>query len=248
MSTRRARNRRRGLMRGIGALLLLILVAGFGYGAWHLAGEARSWAAGSELFRLKHWQVEGCLRADQATLTRCLDPMIGQSLFDLDPEALRRTLEADPWVREAQVILDWPNAVAVRLVESRPLALYGHGASAQILCESGCLLPATGTGLQSLPRVTGGPDMDLLLLAERLREMKTGHGELFDRLQKLDWGQTCSLWLEHTECRVRLDRTAWDHSMALLEVAARRCPQEWLRHRELDLTFTNQLIWRHPRV
>jgi cell division protein FtsQ len=64
------------------------------------------------------------LRATRIAAIADVEP--GTRLFDLDLMALRARVEALPWVASARVSREWPDAVAIAVVERRPVAHWGQ--------------------------------------------------------------------------------------------------------------------------
>ena len=81
------------------------------------------------------------------------EPFLRVGFFELELDAVRNAVEADPWVERALVDRSWPNAVNVRVWEHRA---YARWSDSQLLSDRGVLfspeeLPA------GLPQL-GGPD------------------------------------------------------------------------------------------
>ncbi|QJA05755.1 FtsQ-type POTRA domain-containing protein [Thermosulfurimonas marina] len=97
-------------------ILALISVGLSGVGLWRLLPHL-------SVFRLETVRIEGLKRLSEAEVRALLPAAPGENLFVLDLEALRRTLEAHPWVARAQVSRDLPHTLVVRIREERPVAL-----------------------------------------------------------------------------------------------------------------------------
>jgi cell division protein FtsQ len=68
--------------------------------------------------------VEGAVETDSTLLQSVIDDTMGSSIVWLDLNAVRRRLEADPWVRKVRVSRDWPHTVRIELVERHPVASF----------------------------------------------------------------------------------------------------------------------------
>ncbi|HEV8322997.1 MAG TPA: FtsQ-type POTRA domain-containing protein [Myxococcota bacterium] len=123
-----------GLMRWLGRLTLLASLAGglyaLGYGGWRFMTS-------SPRFDVQEVVVEtmgGTLRGPSSLRHADADELVrraavlGKNVFTLDLEAVRRDVEADPWVRRAEVERELPARVVVRVREERPAVLVSMGA------------------------------------------------------------------------------------------------------------------------
>jgi cell division protein FtsQ len=79
-------------------------------------------------------------RADDAY--NALQLTDGQSLFSVKPGDVRARLLALPWVSDAVVRRVFPNAVAVKLFEKRPFALWKNGNGLVVVERSGAKIAA----------------------------------------------------------------------------------------------------------
>jgi cell division protein FtsQ len=70
---------------------------------------------------------EGRMRADEAALTRVLEPHYREPIFTIDLDTVRREIEAVPWVRSASVGRKLPDTIWIRLEEHRPIARWMDG-------------------------------------------------------------------------------------------------------------------------
>lgn len=90
--------------------------AGFGIGAVHFAGNART----------KPSEIYAALGFEE-----------GQSIFGADIEGAREKLMTLPWVADAQVRRQFPDSIAVSLVEKLPFALWQNSNGLFIIERSG---------------------------------------------------------------------------------------------------------------
>jgi cell division protein FtsQ len=71
--------------------------------------------------------VEGRLtHLTQAELQALIEPYVAQSFIAVDIKALRQVLQANAWVKSAQVRRTWPDTVTVEVVEQVPIAYWGE--------------------------------------------------------------------------------------------------------------------------
>jgi len=89
---------------------------------------------------LDHLTVEGRNRTSREALRGALQVKKGDNLLAADPWAIKRRLEALPWIRVATVERRYPNAMVVTLVERNPIARFrAHGATI-LVDETGALI------------------------------------------------------------------------------------------------------------
>ncbi len=77
---------------------------------------------GSQLFILKEIELQGAKQATPEELQRTLEPYKSRSLWQLDLQMIRATLEKNPWVREAEVSRVLPDSLRVTIHEREPVA------------------------------------------------------------------------------------------------------------------------------
>lgn len=106
------------LMNGVAAVV-------FAMAALALLAAALLWLTRAPFFAIRAIQVEGDLvRNNLPTLRANALPRLQGQFFSLDLQRTREAFEAVPWVRQAVVRRVWPDRLAVRLEEHRPVALW----------------------------------------------------------------------------------------------------------------------------
>ena len=92
--------------------------------------------------------------ADSAYGALAIQP--GDPMFGIDPAAARSRLLALPWVRDAEVRRQFPDAVSVRLIEKRPFALWRSGGAFWVVERSGAAITtADRSAFPHLPLLLG---------------------------------------------------------------------------------------------
>lgn len=113
------------------------------------------------LFPLRTVYLDGDLaHVDEAELHRAVSSRIDGGLLAIDLGAVRRAVEALPWVAGAAVRRVWPDGLQVTVAEQRPVARWGEAA----------LVTAAGKVFrpkrlpQGLPRLSGPPGSEAEVL------------------------------------------------------------------------------------
>lgn len=72
-------------------------------------------------------QIEGKLDfADLAELEQVVNRYVAKGMVALDLDLLKQELEADPWVRDAEVLRQWPDILIIRVEEEAAIARWGE--------------------------------------------------------------------------------------------------------------------------
>jgi cell division protein FtsQ len=137
------------------------------------------WALRQPVFDLRSIRIEGDVsRNSVSTIRANATPNLVGNYFTLDLAAARRAFEAVPWVRHAIVQRIWPNRLAVRLEEHRPVALWTADAASDKLVNSfGEVFDANLGDVEDdgLPSLQGpaGSAAHMLALLQRLAPVLT---------------------------------------------------------------------------
>ena len=84
--------------------------------------------------------VDGRNRTSREALRGALQIKRGDNLLAADPWAIKKRLEALPWIRSATVERRYPNAMVVTLVERNPIARFRDKGGTMLVDESGALI------------------------------------------------------------------------------------------------------------
>ena len=119
-------------MMAMGAFLLLAVGAGLVQGG-HLgfgggAGEQRAVAAAepssSAWFPIGEILAAGHYHTRRSDLLQAIGVKPGDDMLDVDPEAIRVTVEALDWIDSAKVARLWPGTLKIDVVEKEPYAIW----------------------------------------------------------------------------------------------------------------------------
>ena len=140
----RTRVRRRRLVAL--SIMALVFVAA---GGWALLYR-------SPAFDVDRVSVSGNDHTSTDQLRRTAAVRRGMPLASVDLAAVRRRVEAQPWVVQASVDRRWPGTIRVRVIERTPVAVVGTGRAAMLVDRTGRVLgPAPAKA--ALPAVVGPP-------------------------------------------------------------------------------------------
>ncbi len=84
--------------------------------------------------------VEGRNRTSREALRQALHLKKGDNLLAADPWAIKKRLEAMPWIRAATVERRYPSTMLVTLVERTPIARFRDGNATMLVDETGALI------------------------------------------------------------------------------------------------------------
>lgn len=164
MVTARSGTRRAERMQKAGALTLLTLVA-FGVigAAWAGIRGVGTWLyTGNERYLLEQVSVESTGRLQTEHILEYGGIRMGDNLFALDLDAIRDQLRQVPLIRDAELQLQLPDTLAVRVTERKPVARVGSGSRPFPLTvdlDGHVLGPARNSAM--LPLITGVQDRGL---------------------------------------------------------------------------------------
>lgn len=91
-------------------------------------------------FTVEEVLLEGRNNAAREAVIAVVDLKRGQPIYGFDIDAVRRRIEALPWVRTAVVMRELPSTVRITLVERRPLALWQRDGRLALVDEEGAVI------------------------------------------------------------------------------------------------------------
>lgn len=150
LSVRRAEKREKILERAgsmgtrlAGTVLTILVVVASGWYGW------KSFAQ-SKFSALAKIELSGFHRLAPNKLAVLSGLKAGRPLAAIDLDAVRKRLEADPWIADARVSRRWPRRVRIEMVERIPVARLATGA---LVSADGVVLPKRGD--ESFPLLVG---------------------------------------------------------------------------------------------
>lgn len=135
--------------------------------------------------------LAGARHASLENIYRVFTPDAGRSVYLLPLAERRRQLLAVEWVHDATITRIWPNRLAVRVEERKPVAFVQlAGGETGLVDADGVLLPPVTTGQFKLPLVTGlRREMSEGTRRERVRRMlklQSEFGTEMSRVSEID--------------------------------------------------------------
>lgn len=236
-SVRRAEKRERILetagsvgVKLAGAVLGFLVLAASGWYGW------KSFA-GSEFASLSKIELSGFHRLGAERVAAVSGLKAGRPLAGLDLDAVRKRLEADPWIADARVSRRWPRRVRIELVERVPVARLSTGA---LVAVDGVVLPARGD--EAFPLLVGqgykGGRIPLKRAVESLatlRQMEeAGWTARIERISLIPDG-SMELRLAGTVPGVLVGPGQWKRSLARVAALERELGEDISRFSEIDL-------------
>jgi cell division protein FtsQ len=120
------------LMNGVASTLFVLAGAA-------LLAAAMLWLSRAPWLSIRVIQLEGDLQRNSvATIRANAAPRLAGNFISIDLDKARAAFESVPWVRQATLRRIWPDRLAVRLAEHRPVALWlGEDGNERLVNEFG---------------------------------------------------------------------------------------------------------------
>ena len=138
-------------------------------------GVALPIVAGVVTFPVQSVRISGeFVRVPKADIERAVEPLLGQSLFGIDLDELRRAALAVPGVRQAKVRRVWPDSLEIWVVERVAIARWAGGGYLEV--DGTHFTPAGGGAPDGVLPVLAGPEgserrvLDLHSMLEQVLE------------------------------------------------------------------------------
>ncbi len=153
--------------------LLAVLVAG---ALLVTAIWLRTGLIGAEQWPVRWLDVEGSLQRISASQVRsaAIGPA-SHGVFAVDLDEVRRAVEALPWVAEASVSRQWPDALTVRVVEHRPVARWNDD---RLLSDRGEVFEVSGSSSMQGMALLTGPESRRDEVLDQWRRMRRELGSI----------------------------------------------------------------------
>jgi cell division protein FtsQ len=225
------------------ALAIGVFAGGHVSKAWASVTGSLNQVAASAGFAVSHVTVEGQARTARGDVEAVAGIRTGESLFAVDPEAVRAQVIRLPWVADASVRRVYPDTVVITLIEKLPFALWKHGAGVAVVERSGAVITGTkASDFMHLPLLIGdGAPEAAAPLLDAIGRTKA----VSPRLKVAEWvsGRRWNLVLDGL-IAVKLPEEGWQQEIATLE---RMIVEGGILERDIeviDLRFADRYIFR----
>ncbi|NPB09377.1 MAG: FtsQ-type POTRA domain-containing protein [Thermodesulfobacteria bacterium] len=109
-----------------------------------------------DYFNLRRVDIRMESRVSKEEIVELAGLHLGQNIFSLDLEEVRKRIEAHPWVARAFVSRKLPDTIFIRVEEEQPVAMVSFKKEVFLVNAQGRLFaPATAQLMKELPALTG---------------------------------------------------------------------------------------------
>lgn len=243
-----------GVAPRLGRRHALAILAAFAFlGAWCGDGLLAA-ALGGQAGHVRWIAVRGARRLSPAEIARATGVAAGAPLSEVDPEAVRASLEAQPWIARAGA-LRWPGGgILVDVVERRPVATVSLDDKLYAVDERGAPFAALAAGAEPelVHLVARGPVApfepsprlaEAVRLARRLPELGIAPPREVS-ISADDDPEGYALALPDLPARVLLGHSDLDTRLEDLARLLSERPDAVAEATSIDLRFANQAVLR----
>lgn len=192
-------------LRAAAAVAIFALALGGPAWLWQSGWVAQ--AAGSVFRGIAHAFADAGLRVDQIYLVgrenesadrlqKVLGIKRGEPMLAVDIEGARQRLEGLGWVRNASVEREFPNAIRVRIVERKPLALWQRSNELVLVDEDGAVI--TGERLDRFGKL-------LVIVGDDAPQHARGLLDILAHAPDLKSRVNAAVWVGDRRWNIRMD-------------------------------------------
>ena len=199
------------LGRTIGAILLIAALAGI---LWIWFGMVKL-----DRWPIRWLEVDGAFeRISAEQVRKAAAPLVDQSFFSVDPQAIRAAARELPWVNQVVVEKTWPDTVRLYVTEYMPVA---HWVNGQLIATNGDTFSVPGAeSIQGLPWLEGpeGSSTQVIEAWLLFNDILQPTGQVIERIAldprgawtlELAQGTTVNIGREDARLRVERLANAW---------------------------------------
>ena len=237
----------------IGAALLMLLVV------LSLLASFRSYLLRSPKFAIGVKEIQGLRHLSESQVLLKLKEIEEQdrSLFALDLDRLRKSVELLTWVKAATVRRVWPDRLMIQVTERVPIAFVRIDDSTQLVDEEGVLLESKSEGLPKfdfpvLMGLESGFETELLarnrkriaLYRRLMRELDENGAGLSRDLSEvhLQDAGSVSIVLNDDTVLVHIGADRFQERFRRYLAMSREIKQKYRLLESVDLRFENQVV------
>ena len=224
-----------------------------------LLASFRSYLLRSPKFAIGIKEIQGLRHLSESQVLLKLKEIEEQnrSLFALDLDGLRKSVELLPWVKTATVRRVWPDRLMIQVTERVPIAFARIDDSTQLVDEDGVLLESKSEGLSNFdfPVLTGlesGFETELLgrnrkridLYRRLIRQLDENHAGLSRDLSEvhLQDAGSVSIVLNDDTVLVHIGADHFQERFRRYIAMSREIKQKYRLLESVDLRFENQVV------
>ncbi len=110
---------------------------------------------------VKHIFKEGTFEySNQSRIDDILKEYISKEIYRIDLRKLKNEIEEDPWIRNAQIILNPPHKIIVKISEFKPLFLWNN---ISYVDEEGFSIESGGHPIKNILEISSGQDDEVFM-------------------------------------------------------------------------------------
>jgi cell division protein FtsQ len=243
-------------------VMVLVVGGGAGWYGWQQKGPDLLIQA-DRFFEIKVVDITKTERISRDEVLALLDLPPGRGLILVNPDALERALQLNPWIRRATVRRVFPDTLAVELQEREPVAVLRTAERAFLVDQEGVLLAESlPDAPQSLPVLLGVDYAEAVLregdTVERLRSgiaLAGLLGQAVGRPMVVDLGVPGEVVAYDSGLRLRFGQGGFGDKVDRYRQVWDRVFDRWIdrekpasaRRVEVDLRFRDKVIVREGR-
>ncbi len=139
----------------INAMVLLVFLLGFGFGAKHIYQRL----CRNDFFQITAVKIDGTHMTNKEQISALSRVDIHSNLLAINVVQVQSLLESHPWIAKAEVVRDWPNRLLINLKEKNPVALLNRETGLFYLDNKGQIIAAASPSQEiDFPVITGLED------------------------------------------------------------------------------------------
>ena len=105
---------------------------------------------------VKHIYKEGRFEySNESRIDNILKIYISQEIYEINLRELKHLIEEDPWVKNAQIILNPPDIITAKISEFKPLFLWNNSL---YIDTEGYAIPADNYPIKNILKISGNQD------------------------------------------------------------------------------------------
>jgi len=231
--------------------LFIIVLGGAGYGVVELSHRY----LGFHKLIIEQVTISGCCGSRLAQVQAISDELcLGKSLFWLDYEKLRTSLESKRWIKDLIIRRDPPDRLSLVIEERRPVIWLVRQDGVFLVSDDGIVLDRLNElGMSPVPVVSdprSQSDASMVQLIRSAASLRNKQKEFYDRITELRWSDHGPIaFLEGLEAPIYLSKkdatkNIPNFQMLFLNELSKRSDIAQLRY--IDLRWDEEIAVGEP--